>query len=152
MFSERSTLIEHLFKVNNVLNTLAQKHFATPPPPPPPPPKHCLDVHLTFFKCCCLFQLLYSSPRRPSGQDPRDQMSPLHSLTLLNCWFLLARGERNTISLFNTVKLLWHNLHCKKRFRNMGTWLENVQRIFKSNISIMFKECSGKVMNKRSSS
>ncbi len=38
-----------------------------------------------------------SSPRQSSRQDHRNQMSPLHNLTLLqlelNCWYRLARGE-----------------------------------------------------------
>ncbi len=69
------------------------------------------------------------SLRRPSGHDHRNQMCPLHNLTLLQprikqlvssgqgrtmgTWFL-----QHTVFLFNTVKVLWQNLYCKKSYIN----------------------------------
>ncbi len=66
------------------------------------------------------------SPRDWSPVSPRWPSEPngLCCSLELNCWLCLAWGEWTTISLFNTVKLLRHNLHCKKRYINNGdlTW------------------------------
>ncbi len=64
-----------------------------------------------------------------SVQDHGNQTSPLHNLILLQprIKLLASSGQRrtHTISLFNTVKLLWHNLHCKQRYMNNSdlAWL-----------------------------
>ncbi len=71
-------------------------------------------------------------------------MSPLHNMTLLQPRIILGTLFRHIISffLYIYVKLLWHNLQCKKRYINNSdlTWLLHLhcEKILPYNHTVSF--------------